>query len=104
MNRKSMWVFPTFLSLASSLASAAKLEEVVVTAQKREEAVSDVPIAITAVNRELLETTGINSSLEVAAVTPGLVMTEGSGSIMPTIRGVGSRSATPGNEAPTAGY
>lgn len=46
---------------------------IIVTAQRREESVQDVPIAITAFSQEELETRGIASALEVAAFVPNLV-------------------------------
>ena len=46
---------------------------IIVTAQRREESVQDVPIAITAFNAEALETRGISNALEVAAFVPNLV-------------------------------
>ncbi len=46
---------------------------IIVTAQRREESVQDVPIAITAFNQEELETRGIANALEVAAFVPNLV-------------------------------
>ncbi|MHA7819819.1 MAG: TonB-dependent receptor [Erythrobacter sp.] len=46
---------------------------IIVTAQRREESVQDVPIAITAFNAEALETRGIANALEVAAFVPNLV-------------------------------
>ncbi len=46
---------------------------IIVTAQRREESVQDVPIAITAFDQETLETRGIANALEVAAFVPNLV-------------------------------
>lgn len=46
---------------------------IIVTAQRREESVQDVPIAITAFDSETLEVRGISNALEVAAFVPNLV-------------------------------
>ncbi|MEM7779407.1 MAG: TonB-dependent receptor [Pseudomonadota bacterium] len=46
---------------------------IIVTAQRREESVQDVPIAITAFSGEQLEERGIANALEVAAFVPNLV-------------------------------
>ncbi len=46
---------------------------IIVTAQRREESVQDVPIPITAFSQEELETRGIANALEVAAFVPNLV-------------------------------
>lgn len=49
------------------------LNEIIVTAQRREESVQDVPIAISAFNAEELEARGIGTALEVAQYVPNLV-------------------------------
>ncbi|MEP2180513.1 MAG: Plug domain-containing protein, partial [Marinomonas sp.] len=49
------------------------LNQIIVTAQRREESVQDVPIAISAFNSEELEARGIGSALEVAQFVPNLV-------------------------------
>ncbi|WP_394730079.1 TonB-dependent receptor [Altererythrobacter sp. GH1-8] len=46
---------------------------IIVTAQRREESVQDVPIAISAFNQETLEQRGIGTALEVAQFVPNLV-------------------------------
>lgn len=71
--------------------NAQTLEEVVVTAQHREESLQDVPIAITAINSEELRAGGINDLNGVSLRTPGFSM----GSFTPSqpqlyIRGIGS--------------
>jgi iron complex outermembrane receptor protein len=48
------------------------LEEVIVTAQKREENLQETPIAITALTSESIERLGITSFADVAAVSPAL--------------------------------
>jgi iron complex outermembrane receptor protein len=78
--------------------------EIVVTAQKRDERLQDVPIAVTAFTPDQLTQSGISDVLELAAVTPSLLITEGSSAAQPYIRGVGGRNITPGNEATTAVY
>ena len=49
------------------------IAEIVVTAQRREESVQDVPIAITALDAATLETRGVSSALEIAQFVPNLV-------------------------------
>jgi iron complex outermembrane receptor protein len=51
------------------------LEEVVVTAQRREESLQDAPIAITALSSETLELRGITDFGAVAAATPSMSLT-----------------------------
>ena len=64
----------TFLLSLSTQVSAqgSALEEVIVTAQKREESIQDVGIAITAFTGEQLDALRITESTNIAAVTPGV--------------------------------
>ena len=48
------------------------LEEVIVTAQKREQSIQDVGIAITAFSGDQLDAFGFTNNTEVAAFTPGV--------------------------------
>ncbi len=50
-----------------------QLEEVLVTAQKREESLQETPISITAFSPQMLEQLGINAPHEVADFTPNLI-------------------------------
>jgi iron complex outermembrane receptor protein len=71
----------------------AQLDEIVVTATFRKTNVQDTPIAITAVNSEMLESRGQTNIVDVANQAPNVTMTpagQGSGSAMITfIRGIG---------------
>ncbi|MFI4889176.1 MAG: TonB-dependent receptor [Steroidobacterales bacterium] len=53
-------------------ASGETLENIVVTAQRREETVQSVPISINAIGQQELATLGITSIENIAALTPGL--------------------------------
>ncbi|MDA0890901.1 MAG: hypothetical protein O3C15_01115 [Proteobacteria bacterium] len=48
-------------SLLPTLPAYAQLEEVIVTAQKREQSLQDVPISITAISGEQIQDAAINS-------------------------------------------
>ena len=78
----------TSLTLLFTSPVAQELEEVVVTAQKREQTAQDVPLAVTAVAGEVLDDFGITNfeGLDV----PGLVVQRGGMADVVTIRGVGS--------------
>src|SRR4029077_18299133 len=80
-------------SLYSGIASAQQLDEIIVTATFRATNVQDTPIAITAVNSEMLENRGQAKHIGVARKAPNVTMTpagQGAGSAMITyIRGVG---------------
>src|SRR5579871_3411429 len=88
-------------SLASSLPAPAPaqtvaapeapggLQEVVVTATRREESASRVPISITALTQENLDVRGIRDIRDIARFTPGVnVDNSGTGNI--SIRGIAS--------------
>ncbi len=79
--------------LAADLAAAqeAVLEEITVTAQRREQNLNDVGISISAITGQQMVELGITNATEMAAITPGLVVTETQPSGVPiyTIRGVG---------------
>ncbi|MEO8308261.1 MAG: hypothetical protein ABI616_09490, partial [Pseudomonadota bacterium] len=55
------------------------LEEVVVTAQFREQKLQDTPIAITAVTAEMIDARNQTSLAQVAAQAPNVVLTETGG-------------------------
>ncbi len=81
------------------------LEEIVVTAQKREENLQNVPIAVTAVSGDTLEKIGITDTFDLKAVAPALNFSTAVGGIgLPRIRGVGSTGTGPGIENPVATY
>lgn len=80
------------------------LEEVVVTAQRRVEMVTDVPIAMTVVSGEDLARAGIDSSRELGLVVPGLHLTEQGSFAQPKIRGVGTSIVGPGADGNVAIY
>jgi iron complex outermembrane recepter protein len=56
--------------------SAPLADEIVVTVQKREQAIIDVPIALTAYNTEFLDTYGLDTLEEIASLVPGLEIQE----------------------------
>jgi iron complex outermembrane recepter protein len=58
----------------SPLSQAQVLEEVIVTAQKREQSLQDVPIAVTAFTNEMLQRTGVRDMFELANNDPALIV------------------------------
>ena len=56
----------------SNFASAQLLEEIIVEAQKREQNLQDVGIAVTAFSGDQLRALGITDSIDLVAQTPGL--------------------------------
>ena len=82
---------PAVLLLGSLTADAQGIEEIVVTAQKREQNINDVPIAISAYTRQTISELGIRSAEDMEQLTPGLEVNTvgGVGTKVWTIRGVG---------------
>lgn len=78
--------------LLTSIANAAILEEVVVTAQKRNESAQDVPISITALGEEDIGRYGVNDVYDLRGAVPGLEVRRATAFGNPTftIRGVGA--------------
>lgn len=94
------------ISFSASVFSQSVLEEVVVTAQKREQNIQDVPIAITAFTGTQMEALGVTQSFDIAAFSPGVHI---SGNLAGqntqfTIRGVTQNDFTDIIEAPNAVY
>jgi iron complex outermembrane receptor protein len=89
---------------AGSPAAADSLAEIVVTAQKRQENLQDVPIAITALSGNELQSSGVGSTTDLGLVTPGLTVVNAAGFIFPHIRGVGTTAFGPGLENSVATY
>lgn len=79
------------LLLSSNMASAAVLEEIVVTAQKRTQSVQDIPFAISALSSKDLAMAGIDNLEEYAYLVPGLsISAQDNGRTQITIRGISS--------------
>ena len=84
-----------FAGITASKATIAQegvIEEIIVTAQKREQSVQDVPIAISAFSQEFLDDAGVDDVLELQFFVPGLTVYNNQ-SVSQTninIRGVGT--------------
>jgi iron complex outermembrane receptor protein len=92
--------------IAAMPASAAVLEEVIVTAQKREQGLQDVGIAVTAFTSAQMRALGVKESIDIAAFTPGVHI---GGNLAGqntqfTIRGVTQNDFADIVEAPVAVY
>ena len=75
---------------ASAPAAESAMNDIIVTAQKRKELLSDVPLSITAVSGDQMSKQGIVSTADLVKITPGLTYTESfAGLPVYTIRGIG---------------
>ena len=80
-------------ALASGLAApvlAQTVEEIVVTAQRREQNLQEVPIAVTAFTEDVIEQRDIASVADLQHSTPTFVYTHVAGNGQATLRGVGT--------------
>jgi iron complex outermembrane receptor protein len=78
--------------------SSLLLEEIIVTAQKREENIQDVPLAVTSLSGDLLEAQGINTPSDLRNIVPNMSFADYQGEVRIAIRGVGQlvQTANPG--------
>ena len=87
-------LFVAVLSLNTITVSAqdsdSRLEEIVVTAQKKEQGLSEVPISIQVLSGEKIDTLGITSLEDLQTHVPGLMINKGAAQFNIYIRGVGS--------------
>lgn len=87
--------------------SAQVLDEIVVTAQRREQSLQDVGVSVTAFGGDQIQKLGYTNTIDIASQTPGLMFSDvvGSGwNALPAIRGVTQNSFDPHHEHPNAIY
>ena len=70
--------------------SASALEEIIVTATRREESLSKVPISMTALSRTRMDNLGIKDVADLVRFTPGLSIIDQGNFVSVAIRGIGS--------------
>lgn len=82
-------------------AETAALEEIIVTAQKRDESLQDVPIAITALTQEALETNRVANVSDLSGLAPNLAVRPAAGGTQIasfSMRGITSFGVVPGSD------
>jgi len=113
LNKKPINKLRTAIILASvivipaqqSLAEGFLLEEVIVTAQKREQSVNDISMAVTAFRGDDLEKMGLSDTRDMAGLVPGLTMARsGQGTPIYTLRGVGFNTPDMSSTSPVGVY
>jgi len=78
--------------------------DIIVTAQRRNERLRDVPISITAVNADTLAKAGVTSILDLQRVSVGVELPLYGGFVRPSIRGVSSGLSSLGDSSNVALY
>jgi iron complex outermembrane receptor protein len=90
------------LALAAPARAQMQLEEIVVTAEKRETRVQTTPIAMSALSGEMLQNRQITNVEGLMAALPNVDFGLGLGNARIAIRGIGFDNVTGGNEARVA--
>ncbi|HKE94649.1 MAG TPA: Plug domain-containing protein, partial [Povalibacter sp.] len=92
---------PASAQTTASTEESRTIENIIVTAQKREQSLQDVPIVVTAVSEQLLRDTGVRDIKDLTILTPGLLVTSTSNESVTTarIRGIGTVGDNAGLES-----
>ncbi len=88
-----------FAGIAS--AQETSVDDIIVTAQKREQNLQDVPIVVTTLSQETLQDAGVRDIKDLQILTPGMTVTstQSEASTTARIRGVGTVGDNPGLES-----
>ncbi len=88
-------------SRAEETTSQPALTEIIVTAQKREQNIQDVPISVMAVSAQQLQDAGVKDIKNLQVLTPGVTVTSTTSENVTTarIRGIGTVGDNPGLES-----
>ncbi|MBB4860647.1 iron complex outermembrane receptor protein [Novosphingobium chloroacetimidivorans] len=95
------------LAQTPNVPSATPMEgvgEIIVTAQRREERLQDVPISVTAIGGKALAAMGIVGTTEITRAIPSVQLTQSGPSAIFFVRGVGNTSGSVGEEGANALY
>ena len=84
------------LAITGSAYAADVIEEIIVTAQKREQSLQEVPISVSVVSGDKLDNFGINHFIDLDDHVPNLVIGDSPGNHQIFLRGIGSQG---GNQA-----
>ncbi|WP_162806331.1 TonB-dependent receptor [Sphingosinicella terrae] len=78
--------------------------DIVVTANRREQRLQDVPVSVTAVSSEMVTSRGLSDLKGLTEAVPSLVLVRSATSNTPFMRGIGAAAASPSNEPSVATY
>ncbi|MDE0842379.1 MAG: TonB-dependent receptor plug domain-containing protein, partial [Porticoccaceae bacterium] len=80
--------------IVASMAHAAQIEEIVVTATKREASMQDIPMSVSAISGENLASMGIENIQDIEKAIPGMKIRDVGNHPKLIIRGAGSAGTT----------
>ena len=89
-------LLPAGAALAQEADSSGGLSEIIVTAQRRQENLQEVPIAVSAVTAQSLADTGVDATRDLPQVIPSVQFTRSGPSGLFFVRGVGTTNAAAG--------
>ncbi len=93
------------IAMATAMPAMAQLEEIVVTAQHREQNIQDVPITVTALTSDYIAKADIFDAASIAANVPGFSFAEfAPGQALMTFRGIGSSDDGAGLDSSAATF
>ncbi|PZT96203.1 MAG: TonB-dependent receptor [Brevundimonas sp.] len=90
-----------FAGVAAAQEAPASVDDIIVTAQKREQSLQDVPIVVTTLSQEVLDGAGVQDIKDLQILTPGMTVTstQSEASTTVRIRGAGTVGDNPGLES-----
>ena len=90
-----------FAGAAAAQTGPTTVDDIIVTAQKREQSLQDVPIVVTTLSQAALEGAGVRDIKDLQILTPGMTVTSTQSETATTarIRGVGTVGDNPGLES-----
>ena len=103
----SFAVLAALLQPSGAIAQEAALEEVVVTAQRREQRLQDVGVSVTAIGGDDARALGVVDAKEIARIAPGVIFDSTAGGAVNanlTIRGVSQSDFSANQESPNSIY
>lgn len=91
-------------NVAGTAAAPRQMDDIIVTAQRREQRLEDVPLTVAVHSSEQLARAGVTDSRGLQQLTPGLVFQQQSSFLNPALRGISTTVVTAGAENPIALY
>ncbi|WP_339669500.1 TonB-dependent receptor [Dasania marina] len=82
------------------------IEEIVVTAQRREQALSTIPLAVNVINANLIDQASLHTLGDIAAVVPNLQVAQPNGEVLPlfALRGISMADYSTNQSSPIGIY
>lgn len=96
-----------WLLVSTSVHAEEQIEEVIVTAQKREQSLQDVGVSVTAMTADQIKSMGFGDATDIVRLAPGVVFAStSSGGLLASlsVRGVAQADYSPNQESPNSIY